>query len=208
MYNVYINERLIRFMDLKGSIQGGDLVLRLNGTEPATVIQQLVGAFEINKMVGELYFQCADLNASWKTFCSLYTILEAAGGIVLNEQNDLLMIFRNGKWDLPKGKIEANEEKDTAAIREVYEECGVAKLGINEGPFTTYHVYPYYDQQVLKFTYWYKMNCGDDAVPMPQLEEGITEAKWLSYEEVENVIGKAYVSIAQLVKQYYLTGEL
>jgi 8-oxo-dGTP pyrophosphatase MutT (NUDIX family) len=120
----------------------------------------------------------------------------------------LLMIFRNGKWDLPKGKIEANEEKDTAAIREVYEECGVAKLEIVEGPFTTYHVYPYYDQQVLKFTYWYKMNCDDDVVPKPQLEEGITEAKWLSYEEVENSIGKAYVSIAHLIKQYYLTGAL
>ena len=206
MYNVYINERLIRFMDLKGSIQGGDLILRLNGTESATVIQQLLVAFDTNKMVGELYFQCLDLNASWKTFCSLYTILEAAGGIVLNSKSNLLMIFRNGKWDLPKGKIEANEEKETAAIREVYEECGVAKLGITDGPYTTYHVYPYYDQQVLKFTYWYMMSCGDDASPIPQLEEGITEAKWMNSDEVENALPKAYVSIAQLVRQYYLAG--
>lgn len=208
MYNVYINERIIRFMDVKGSIQGGDLILRLNGTESATVIQQLLVAFDTNKMVGELYFQCVDINASWKTFCSLYTILEAAGGIVLNSQSDLLMIFRNGKWDLPKGKIETGEEKETAAIREVYEECGVAKLGITDGPYTTYHVYPYYDQQVLKYTYWYKMSCGDDAIPIPQLEEGITEAKWLNSEKVENVIDKAYHSIAQLVKKYYLAGEL
>ena len=109
---------------------------------------------------------------------------------------------------MPKGKIETGEEKETSAIREVYEECGVGLLALTEGPFITYHVYPYYDQQVLKFTYWYKMSCGDNAIPIPQLEEGITEAKWLNSEKVENVIDKAYHSIAQLVKKYYLAGEL
>lgn len=205
MYNVYINERLIRFMDLKGSIQGGDLILRLNGSENPAVIQQLIEAFDTNKMVGELYFQCVNLEASWATFCSLYQVMEAAGGIVINPAGDLLMIFRNGRWDLPKGKIESDEEKETAAIREVYEECGVGKLELYDGPFTTYHVYPYHDKQVLKFTYWYKMKCSDDATPIPQEEEGITEAKWLDREKVEEVLPKAYISIAQIIKQNYLS---
>ena len=205
MYNVYINERLIRFMDLKGSIKGGDLILRLNGNESPAIIKQLLEAFDINKMVGELYFQCANLSASWATFCSLFQILEAAGGLVRNDKGDLLMIFRNGKWDLPKGKIEVGEEKDTAAIREVYEECGVGMLALTDGPFITYHVYPYYDYRVLKITYWYNMNCSDNATPKPQEEEGITEARWMNSDEVENVLPKAYISIAQLIREYYLT---
>ncbi len=205
MYNVYINERLIRFMDLKGSIQGGDLILRLNGNESAAVLKQLLDAFDMNKMVGELYFQCVNLSASWATFCSLFQIMEAAGGLVRNDKSDLLMIFRNGRWDLPKGKIEAGEEKDTAAIREVFEECGVAMLNLTDGPFVTYHVYPYHEHHVLKITYWYNMDCSDDAVPKPQQEEGITEAKWMNKDEVENALPQAYVSIAQLVRQYYLT---
>ena len=205
MYNVYINERLIRFMDLKGSIQGGDLILRLNGNESAAVLKQLLDAFDMNKMVGELYFQCVNLSASWATFCSLFQIMEAAGGLVRNDKSDLLMIFINGRWDLPKGKIEAGEEKDTAAIREVFEECCVAMLNLTDGPFITYHVYPYHEHHVLKITYWYNMDCSDDAVPKPQQEEGITEAKWMNKDEVENALPQAYVSIAQLVRQYYLT---
>jgi len=155
--------------------------------------------------VGELYFQCVNLSASWATFCSLFQIMEAAGGLVRNDKSDLLMIFRNGRWDLPKGKIEAGEEKDTAAIREVFEECGVAMLNLTDGPFVTYHVYPYHEHHVLKITYWYNMDCSDDAVPKPQQEEGITEAKWMNKDEVENALPQAYVSIAQLVRQYYLT---
>jgi 8-oxo-dGTP pyrophosphatase MutT (NUDIX family) len=192
-------------MDLKGSIQGGDLILRLNGNESAAVLKQLLDAFDMNKMVGELYFQCVNLSASWATFCSLFQIMEAAGGLVRNDKSDLLMIFRNGRWDLPKGKIEAGEEKDTAAIREVFEECGVAMLNLTDGPFVTYHVYPYHEHHVLKITYWYNMDCSDDAVPKPQQEEGITEAKWMNKDEVENALPHAYVSIAQLVRQYYLT---
>ena len=161
-----------------------------------------------NKEVKKIYIQSENLKKLLTTFKTSFRVIEAAGGLVRNTKGEYLFIFRNGKWDLPKGKIESNEEKDTAAIREVYEECGVAMLEINEGPYTTYHVYPYHDQQVLKFTYWYKMNCADDAVPKPQLDEGITEAKWLNFEEVENAIGKAYISIAQLVKKYYLAGDL
>ncbi|MFM7016621.1 MAG: NUDIX hydrolase [Bacteroidota bacterium] len=208
MYNVYFNERLIRFMDLKGSIQGGDLILRLNGQESPALLQQLLAAFETNKMVGELYFQCVNLEASWETFCSLYLVMEAAGGLVTNQQQELLMIFRNGFWDLPKGKVEVGEEKDTAAIREVYEECGVGMLELGDGPFMTYHIYPYHEQQVLKFTYWYKMGCSDDTTPVPQQEEGITEACWLNKEEVEIKLGKAYHSIAQLIREKYLAEDL
>ena len=204
MYNIYINERHIRFMDLKGSIQGGDLILRLNGNESPAVLKQLYESFNTNKMVSELYFQCVNVDASWKTFCSLFHVMEAAGGVVTNRKNELLMIYRNGFWDLPKGKLELEEEKDTAAIREVYEECGVGMLRLMEGPFMTYHIYPYQAEVVLKFTYWYKMLCDDDGIPKPQLEEGITEARWCSREEVEKNLSQSYESVAQLIRNTYL----
>ncbi|MBK9671561.1 MAG: NUDIX domain-containing protein [Bacteroidetes bacterium] len=70
---------------------------------------------------------------------SIYTKIEAAGGIVKNKQGQLLFIFRHGKWDLPKGKIEKGENEQDAALREVEEECGIAELTLQKKLTTTFH---------------------------------------------------------------------
>ena len=67
---------------------------------------------------------------NWKDFSDNYKVIEAAGGLVFNQKNEILMIFRNGKWDLPKGKLEAGESVESCAVREVEEECGVSDLKI------------------------------------------------------------------------------
>ena len=95
------------------------------------------------------------ITENWKYFCSRYTLIEAAGGIVYNNQDELLMIFRNGKWDLPKGKLEQGETKQQCAIREVEEECGVSGLNIINQVQNTYHTYFDNDASILKTTYWF-----------------------------------------------------
>src|SRR6185295_2085187 len=75
----------------------------------------------------------------WKKFCKQFTIIEAAGGLVLNTKKELLMIFRLNRWDLPKGKIEKNEEPSAAALREVCEETGVCDCEIIGELNSTYH---------------------------------------------------------------------
>ena len=120
MYKVYINDRLLKFLPSKDSISGAEMVFRLRGDESVDDLKQLISTFETNALLPELYLQSSDIDRTWKTFTSGYQIMEAAGGIVVNEELSLLMIFRNGKWDLPKGKIEQGEDPDTAAIRGVW----------------------------------------------------------------------------------------
>jgi 8-oxo-dGTP pyrophosphatase MutT (NUDIX family) len=126
-------------------------------------------------------------------------VIEAAGGLVFNKKNELLMIYRNGKWDLPKGKIEKNETPEEAGVREVEEECGIGKLKITEAVSPTFHTYLHHEKYVLKKTHWYKMTCTDEKKLIPQREEGITEAKWMNKNEVKKAMENTYLSIRDLV---------
>lgn len=201
MYNVYINERLLRFVGIHDSVANAEMVLKLKGDEPADHLAVLVEAFEKNHQTESLVLQSQHIDKTWKSFSSLYEVMEAAGGVVLNKKNELLMIFRNGKWDLPKGKIERGEDPDTAAIREVYEECGIGYLKLLKQIQTTFHTYPFKDHKVLKKTLWFLMSTEDEEEPIPQLEEGITEVKWMNRSGVKTALKNSYASIAFLLRE-------
>jgi 8-oxo-dGTP pyrophosphatase MutT (NUDIX family) len=106
-------------------------------------------------------------------------VIKAAGGLVRNEENKYLFIFRRGKWDLPKGKIDEGEKTKKAAVREVEEECGIQIDEVFGKICKTYHIYEQDNQVILKKTTWYKMIAVDQQNLIPQLEEDITEARWL-----------------------------
>jgi hypothetical protein len=119
------------------------------------------------------------MEKQWQYFFKDFKLIEAAGGLVQNKMNQFLFIFRNNKWDLPKGKIEKKELADAAAIREVMEETGIDDLVLKNLLHTSYHIYELKKQLVLKKTYWYVMYSSSSKIPIPQEEEGITEVKWM-----------------------------
>ena len=132
---------------------------------------------------------------NWNDFCSGFSLIEAAGGLVSNQENKVLMIFRNGKWDLPKGKLELGESIESCAIREVEEECGVSGLEICNKLLDTFHTYDLKGKNILKKTYWYKMSCSFSGDLIPQTEEGITEVCWVDMESVKDKLSNSYSNI-------------
>lgn len=141
------------------------------------------------------------LEKTWSNFCNAFNILEAAGGIVKNNQDNLLMIYRLGKWDLPKGKIEKGETPQRAAAREVCEETGVCDIKIiNPEPYQMYHTYTYKGKPILKRTFWYNMYCNNFSRFKIQTEEDITDAKWMSRREVDFALSNSYNSIRDLLE--------
>jgi 8-oxo-dGTP pyrophosphatase MutT (NUDIX family) len=128
-----------------------------------------------------------------------YHYIRAAGGLIRNADR-YLFIFRHGKWDLPKGKMEPAEAPEVCAVRECEEECGVSGLEITgQLPFT-YHLYEYRGSLALKQTYWYTMRTAYEGKLHPQTEESITAAEWLSVKDISvKVFENTYATIADLL---------
>jgi 8-oxo-dGTP pyrophosphatase MutT (NUDIX family) len=135
---------------------------------------------------------------------SQYQVIEAAGGIITNKKNETLMIFRRGKWDLPKGKIEPGESIETAAEREIEEETGVGNLKLLKKFNNTYHVYEEKGKEIFKITYWFHFSIEDNPILTPQLEEGITEIKWFSENDLSIPLSNTYESIKNLMSGFDL----
>ncbi len=162
-------------------------------------IKEAYSTFILSNDVQQIYFYNADENLLLSYFKSMFKIIEAAGGLVKNKKNEYLFIFRNGKWDLPKGKIEKGETIEIAAIREVEEECGVNSLKITKQILITYHTYFVGEREVLKPTYWFEMECDDSSKLVPQKEEGITDVRWIAKKDFSIVKENTYESILDVI---------
>jgi 8-oxo-dGTP pyrophosphatase MutT (NUDIX family) len=156
---------------------------------------------EFNGKPGSKYFFliCNNAKEYLKNVIKSITLIEAAGGMVKNAKGDYLFIYRNDKWDLPKGKIEKGEGKREGAIREVEEECGITVSGIGERICKTYHTYTYKGEVVLKRTYWYEMSYNGAEKLKPQLEEGITDVRWFRKWHIDAIVKNTFPSIMDVL---------
>ena len=110
-----------------------------------------------------------------------------------------MFIYRNNKWDLPKGKTEKKESIEQTALREVEEETGVTGLKIVKPLDTTYHIFKRNDKLKIKVTYWFEMTTDFDGELFPQENEGITKVAWLNEAETENALTNSYANIKRLL---------
>ncbi len=137
-----------------------------------------------------------------ETFESLareFVVVEAAGGVVVRDDGTILMIRLRGRWDLPKGHVEAHESSSAAALREVEEECGVKGELVGDEPLAeTWHAYDTYGRWELKCTRWWQMRAAHRE-PVPQHDEGITEARWCDTEQVDECLKTSYETIKRVV---------
>jgi len=140
-----------------------------------------------------------DLSELKKAFFKHFTIIIAAGGVVLNTNEDILMIFRRGKWDLPKGKLDEGETLEQCAVREVEEETGLTDIELGEKITTTYHTYKQFGKHILKESHWYKMRCSKDQKLVPQTEEDITDIKWIDRSDFKKYTSNTYQTILEVL---------
>lgn len=165
-------------------------------------ILQYLDLLDKNKNIRTVVFYAENASALWADFCACFTQLEAAGGVVTNAEHELLVFYRRGNWDMPKGKIDSGETPEQAAVREVQEETGLQHLHL--GPFLvhTWHTYTEKGKRILKRTWWYQMTTSDTKV-VPQTEEDIEEIRWVNpiawlaekpevYESIRDVIQLAF----------------
>jgi len=128
----------------------------------------------------------------------------AGGGLVYNPKGEILFIYRNDRWDLPKGKAEKKETIEETAIREVEEETMVEGLEITQFLQTTYHILKRKGKYKLKETFWFEMKTDFDGKLIPQEKEGITKVEWLDFEKSQHALKQSYENIKLLFPKEYL----
>ncbi len=202
MYKVFINDQEICFENR----------ISLSEKKPFesskfTSVKQLVKAVKKSSIKRNIYFFTNEPFHDFQDFTKQFRTIKAAGGLVhkTNSPDKILMIFRLGKWDLPKGKIDKSEGVKVAALREVEEECGISNLNITEKLKSTYHLYQIKNKWVIKHTSWFRMETSDKKVLKPQAEEGIEKAEWVSKKKIKEYLPLSYSSIAYLLTEEILS---
>lgn len=199
-YDVFMLNRRVKFRpfqedsSLEGPAASSSFLRLVNPT--AGMLRELPTLLKRSPELERVEIYATDLDETWMTFCSGYHELAAAGGVVQDEGGHVLWIQRNGKWDLPKGKLESGESLEEAAVREVEEETGITDLNITGEAFTTFHTYEAGGVVHLKTTFWYPMSHQGNLTPgTPQAVEGITDVTWLKPPFDEGVLSRTFGSI-------------
>lgn len=205
MYKIFYNNRFIaitsRYEDCSSALNSVTYMM-----QSLEDIQSIIEQFMANSELNKLYVCTGDISEDkvFKKVYSRFKVIVAGGGLVRNPTEEVLMIYRFGYWDLPKGKQEKKESIEETAVREVEEECSIQGLKLIKPITKTYHLYEHKGSTILKESHWFELFCNDKSVPKPQLEEGIEDAKWIKVDELQTYLDKAYPSIKEVFKAYGL----
>jgi 8-oxo-dGTP pyrophosphatase MutT (NUDIX family) len=165
-------------------------------------VKSMIHEMEQPKIHSGVFYH-PELDKLKSAFFKKFAFVQAAGGVAQNEEKKLLMIFRRGKWDLPKGKLDKGERLEDCAIREVEEETGLQNIKLVSPLTITYHTYHEGARFILKESHWFTMQVKGEQQPAPQIAEGITEVRWLTAPEAEQLFEECYPSVSDVIKKFF-----
>ena len=204
MYKVFLNDRLIKIGSPENITLNKSTIV-FEGTATSEDVSNWFKSF-VNSNIKEVFLSHSEPDKFFRIFQSVFMKVPAAGGVLLFG-NELLVIFRKGKWDLPKGKLDKGETPENAALREVGEETGVTDCQIIRALPSTFHIYksdfsgskkPW----IFKETFWFEMSCQTRQSGKPQEEEGITKVEWVQNKNLGKIMENTYENLKQIFSLY------
>lgn len=201
MYKVFVNNTPV-ILSTKTEIEGYQTI-HIKEVNFQKIILDILQKEE-KGIIAKYHFYHKSENKLLEHLYSKLPVVVAGGGKVYNAKKQVLFIHRNGKWDLPKGKAEKNEDIETAAIREVEEETGVTGLEITKFLYKTYHVFKRNGEFRLKLTYWFEMKTDYKGTLIPQIEEDILKVKWKGPKKAKKALRDSYANIKLLFSYEFL----
>jgi len=198
MYKVFFNERVIYLLEKMPDLEGKEKDYICTFLNKDDLAPQL-NTFLKRDKTGDLYIYRDKLEKAFGIFRNCFTNISAAGGLVVNDMHEYLLIFRRGKWDLPKGKAEKQESAARTALREVREECNLEELTLGRFLTTTHHIYFLEEKTILKKTDWFLMRYSGEKEPYPEKAEDIEKTIWLPPDRIVEISDNAYPSILEVI---------
>jgi 8-oxo-dGTP pyrophosphatase MutT (NUDIX family) len=199
---IYFNDKPLFLCDdidtpeLREYLHHDDTMFMDELSSPA--IKSMIYEMQLAKIHAGVYYHPV-LDELKKAFWKKFKVIQAGGGLVENERGERLLIFRRGKWDLPKGKVDKGETLEAASLREVQEETGLKRVNIVKPLPCTYHTYMQDAKLVLKENYWYLMRAESAEMLVPQTEEDIERIIWADAEQVAECLKNTYSSVKQVL---------
>lgn len=196
--NIYINERpliIAAETDILPADDANSLTLFSPGDEEISRVIAQLDKNELPKAV----FRHSNPVSLFHQVKSHFTVFEAAGGVISNPAQEVLLMFRRGKWDLPKGKLDDGETLEACALREVQEETGLINIQLTGKITETFHYYPWKDKKVLKHSHWYRMQFTGTELTIPQIEEDILDIQWIRPENLGKYMQYSYQNIIDVL---------
>lgn len=199
MYKVFINDITLKLTDKSNDYEHfqGDKIIFQGKKKLVLFLNDIQGLSP-----REICIYHYDMEELQYYFRRVFKYVKAAGGLVRNDKGEYLFIFRKGKWDIPKGKMEKGELPVESAIREVEEECGISGLTVLKELTNTYHTYSFRGKEVLKKTYWFIMETTYAGSLVPQIEEEITEVRWVKREDWGMIRENTFNGILEVLEAY------
>ena len=195
MYKIFLNKKVIYIEERKESFSGNENYYVFSDKNK---LKRFLKTFEKSRRTS-VTIKSNSVGDLWNNFKSVFEIVESAGGLVMNSKNEFLFIYKNLKWDLPKGKKKKKEKIIDAAKREVSEECGIKNLKIIRELEPTMHIYKEDKKLFLKKTYWFEMLNETNEKPSPQTKEKIYVAEWIKIKDINKVLKNTYSSIEEII---------
>lgn len=192
--NIYINERPLIIADENTILPSGydDAAIFLAPDD--AMISRTIDQLDKNELP-KAVFRHSNPVSLFNRVKDYFTVFEAAGGLISNPAEEVLLMFRRGKWDLPKGKLDEGETLEACALREVQEETGLHNISLDGKITETFHYYPWKNKKVLKHSHWYRMRFTGTELTIPQIEEDIMDIQWIRPENLGKYMQYSYQNI-------------
>ena len=196
MYKVFVNESPLILTNKKPKNVNGNLF-----SMDSDSVREAINLLAKGKLESAYVYHPEEPKLM-EVFKHKLPVVVAAGGFVTNAKGKVLFIYRNEKWDLPKGKVDKGESIERAAIREVEEETGVTNLTIDNFMRTTYHIFKRNGEYTLKVVHWFAMSTSFKGELKGQIQEGIMKVKWKGPKKAKKALEKSYFNIKVLFEDW------
>lgn len=192
--NIYINERPLVIAGENTTLPSAYNDATVFHTPDDALITRTIDQLDKNEL-SKAVFRHSNPVSLFDRVKDHFTVFEAAGGLISNPAGEILLMFRRGKWDLPKGKLDEGETLEACALREVQEETGLHNISLDGKITETFHYYPWKNKKVLKHSHWYRMRFTGTELTIPQIEEDIIDIQWIRPENLGKYMQYSYQNI-------------
>jgi 8-oxo-dGTP pyrophosphatase MutT (NUDIX family) len=197
VHTIYLGDQPLIITQSATNIQKEGLEVWVN--PDFTKVQNALDQLEAGQRKG-LLIEMDHPQELFQSICSRYEVAVAGGGIITNPDGALLLMFRRGKWDLPKGKQDPGERIEDCALREVREETGLSQVRLGDKILETFHYYEWKGQKMLKHSVWFRMYFTGTEQTIPQIEEDIMDIQWIAPEHIQKYMPYSYPNIEAVIR--------